>query len=53
MQERRKRPRDPSDVPESFPKRDRLRCVYNIFNLEREGATHRLTQSMTKERRSI
>lgn len=53
MQERRKRPRDPSDVPESFQRRERLWCVYNIFNLRREGATHRLTQSMTKERYSV
>lgn len=41
MPERRKRPRDPSDVPQIF-QRGRGCSVYRIFNSWREGVMHRL-----------
>lgn len=41
MPERRKRPRDPSDVPQIF-QRGRGCSVYRIFNSRREGVMHGL-----------
>lgn len=41
MPERRKRPRDPSDVPQIFHG-GRGYTVYRIFNSRREGVMHRL-----------
>lgn len=42
MPERRKRPRDPSDVPQIFQS-GRGCSVYTIFNSRREGVMHGLT----------
>lgn len=41
MPERRKRPRDPSDVPQIF-RGGRGYTVYRVFNSRREGVMHRL-----------
>lgn len=41
MPERRKKPRDPCDVPQIF-QGGRSYTVYKIFNSRREGVMHRL-----------